>query len=1215
MSRIRSQLETIRRSQQGGDDRYERSVRQDEPEGRRAQSDGAFPRQGDSRSNAIAELDRIKDRLARLGAAAPAPAPRPAGEGAQRRPSESPAPRAMARPEAPQAQRMPAVAPSGEVESLRREIADIKNMLAGLARSGASPELAADLRRIADGVAQMRQPASNGHLEEIAAELHDLRSEMRQIGSTARPSVDPAELLRSIEDGYATIAGRLEEALSRHAAPAPVSPAITALSDHVSALRDLVEQLPFRLPVEAVEARLDELGEGIARLSGSGEDGFGRHFRTIENKLEEVTRALVAVSVSPVPDLDALDRIEARIANLSQSIGEIGSGGAGEDRFALAEAATQALDAVTAQIADLSTRVEQIYEIAAAGPVPEEGLQAVQAQLFAIEDRIAQMESGGAAAIDLAPFKAIIRQVSELSARLDSFQASGGNSGQALSAPNRDEEILAAIDIIAQRLESMPAGGDPASADASLFLSLEQRMDDVSRQIASLQPAAGAFGNPTGLLDQGESRHEELLAAIDQLSSRMSHAGQDRSDPFEENERLASLEHTLDRIASRLDGPSQPQGDFGIIAERLDSIEQQVAMSRDFALEAANIAAERVLQMAGQMSAQTYGGMHQADPALVDSIASELRGLEALVRDVSMRSDDGFNAVRGVLDTVVTRLDEMEAGIGSLPPASGRSHEHAHAANRGYAAEGSAGLGEFGSSLMDGPAAQISREAPEPRLQDDVPLEPGSGMPDLAALVRDASERRRSQAEASAAPAGDDFLAAARRAAQQQSAAAPAAAASKKAPRQDKAPAAKSPAGKSAVAGLFAGKRKLLLGAVAATAILALAVPFAMKMVLGGGGQEISQELEQAPATEQSGDATGQLAAAGSPTGEETVAGDVADSQDDPIELGAAANDGAADADAPAGGAIAPVETLSAEAITAAPVPPEEVGNVPLREAAATGNADALFEIARRYTDGEGVGRDLAKAAEWYEQAARAGSAPAQYRLANFLEKGHGVTVDVERAALWYQRAAEQGNALAMHNLGVLYASGSLGGSPDLEQALGWFEKAGALGVKDSQVNLGIIYAQGMGVAVDLVQSYKWFAVAARGGDSDAGAKRDAVAKGMRPEQLEKGRAEAEAWKPGELDPSANAPSVLPEWTAGGGQKADVAPTGSVAAPGPALSQREILAKVQGMLTQMGFDAGPADGMMGARTREAIRQAQKQFGMAADGQITAEFLERLAGAV
>ena len=37
--------------------------------------------------------------------------------------------------------------------------------------------------------------------------------------------------------------------------------------------------------------------------------------------------------------------------------------------------------------------------------------------------------------------------------------------------------------------------------------------------------------------------------------------------------------------------------------------------------------------------------------------------------------------------------------------------------------------------------------------------------------------------------------------------------------------------------------------------------------------------------------------------------------------------------------------------------------------------------------------------------------------------------------------------------------------------------------------------------------------------------------------------------------------------------------------------------------------------MMGARTREAIRQAQKQFGMTADGQITAEFLERLAGAV
>ncbi len=81
-------------------------------------------------------------------------------------------------------------------------------------------------------------------------------------------------------------------------------------------------------------------------------------------------------------------------------------------------------------------------------------------------------------------------------------------------------------------------------------------------------------------------------------------------------------------------------------------------------------------------------------------------------------------------------------------------------------------------------------------------------------------------------------------------------------------------------------------------------------------------------------------------------------------------------------------------------------------------------------------------------------------------------------------------------------------------KAVEWFTKAAEHGVSDSQFNLAILSARGNGTAQDLVSSYKWFAIAAKGGDTDAAQKRDEVANALKPEQLERARAEVDAWKP-----------------------------------------------------------------------------------------------------
>ena len=153
--------------------------------------------------------------------------------------------------------------------------------------------------------------------------------------------------------------------------------------------------------------------------------------------------------------------------------------------------------------------------------------------------------------------------------------------------------------------------------------------------------------------------------------------------------------------------------------------------------------------------------------------------------------------------------------------------------------------------------------------------------------------------------------------------------------------------------------------------------------------------------------------------------------------------------------------------------------------------------MALAYLEGRTIAKDPAAAARWLELAAVQGLPVAQYRLAALYEKGNGVARDAALARAWYLKAANAGNARAMHNLAVLIAEDPRDGKPDYAEAAHWFRKAAEFGIRDSQFNLGVLYGRGLGVPQDLGQSWLWFSLAARQGDTDAAAKRDEVAAKM----------------------------------------------------------------------------------------------------------------------
>lgn len=172
-----------------------------------------------------------------------------------------------------------------------------------------------------------------------------------------------------------------------------------------------------------------------------------------------------------------------------------------------------------------------------------------------------------------------------------------------------------------------------------------------------------------------------------------------------------------------------------------------------------------------------------------------------------------------------------------------------------------------------------------------------------------------------------------------------------------------------------------------------------------------------------------------------------------------------------------------------------------LKARAEAGDADAQLNIGGLYFKGEGVKRDFAEAARWFQKAAMQRHPQAQFNLGMMYATGQGLTQNPEEAAKWYRLSAEQGLAVAQLNLGVAYFLGQ--GLPRSEsEAVKWLRLAVNQGDAQAQFNLAVMYANGQGVPQDLNESYRLAGLAEAQGHATARALRADLRARMTPAQL-----------------------------------------------------------------------------------------------------------------
>ena len=142
---------------------------------------------------------------------------------------------------------------------------------------------------------------------------------------------------------------------------------------------------------------------------------------------------------------------------------------------------------------------------------------------------------------------------------------------------------------------------------------------------------------------------------------------------------------------------------------------------------------------------------------------------------------------------------------------------------------------------------------------------------------------------------------------------------------------------------------------------------------------------------------------------------------------------------------------------------------------------------------------------------------------------------------------------------------------------------AAATSDADAQYLLGRLYAAGNGVVQDFIEAYKWYSLAAAGGQRLAPVVRDVLAERMTAEQIAAAQELAKNWRP-------------------------ATPPG---ATGTDPNSETFIAQVQLNLKRLGYEVGAIDGQLSDQTRQAIAAYQVDHQLP-PGAADAELLRHLS---
>ncbi|MGV8938318.1 MAG: peptidoglycan-binding protein [Allorhizobium sp.] len=958
-------------------------------------------------------------------------------------------------------------------------------------------------REITQALMSLRLELKKDISEGLAREVDTLRSEIRSIRSLVeeRPQGD------DMRQDLARLADGINQ-LGNQAAPGT-----DTLKAEFEDLRSLMDGLARDDTVRQIENRWDNLeskldGLDTATLQGDlvsladrlddikgqlGSIGDNRAIRALEDKLIAVATALEQIGTH----IDPGERgMSDQFAGIDMRLDEISRAITAGNRSHAPSADNAMLTRLESRIAGIADQIDILSDHSAR---PDDHASAeLGLRIESLTQRIEELSSERAAG--------------RLEERLDQLSVLLERSQRPVPQP----ELTGYLADISRKIDALDQGAinDP----------LAERLDELARRIEDLHLPQPLMAPADDTLLRGlENRLNFVVERLEETARA----------PADDMSSLRGLEEQIAHLSALISAaPADNSAAGGQFSGRMSALEDYMATSDEYIIEAARHAAEAVMESYSQNGAPQSAGTSR-DVETLAALAGNLKHLEDISRGSEERTHKTFEALHETLMQIAERLDGMEmaapatrqtsaapAEMATTEPAPlfamadadpfaqdtvwARQIEEAYPkrtpAPEPVAAPSSTAtsqvdadldrapqriekpslLAGLGKRLMPGQKKQEPAARSRTLIDPTPSIDPIDAMPAEEANellepgsgapdVRRILERVRASQAAKQQTDGDlPPMSDADRTDYIAAARRAAQAAAQEVDRTQKSPAPK-PLGEKASASALTRYRRPILMAVGAVLLAAMAMPLVNTLIRSDAPPEVIEEA--APAAEPLTLAPPEALPEAAVTPETATA---------PTDTGTDTGTGTgAGTQADSTDALTDQKPLDGDQIPDTLLPAGAQSDVPAAASSfapvetATPPAAAAIDIPAAITPPSLV------------NAAKAGDPLALFEIGDRFTEGRGVAKDLGEASKWYRLSADKGFAPAQYRLANLLEKGN-GVERDIDAARGYYQQAADSGNASAMHNLAVLYASGNGSTQNYEKAAEWFAKAAELGVSDS---------------------------------------------------------------------------------------------------------------------------------
>ncbi|MFF0920452.1 peptidoglycan-binding protein [Rhizobium leguminosarum] len=487
------------------------------------------------------------------------------------------------------------------------------------------------MTEIAQALVNLRQDLKRDISEGVTREMNALRAELREIKTNAGDG-------RFADDMRADM-GRLAQSITQLTGRS-VAPEATGLREDFEELRSLMDGLAREDSLRHMENRWDGFENRLAALDT---EGLQEELVSLAYRLDDIKRHIGGMGESP-----AVRALEDKLISIATAMEHFGNMIQPHDRV------------MSEQFAAMDMRLDEISRaIAASGRTAttnDPGLmQRLENRLEALADQIDLMSHDAASRVNPAD---------ELAMRLEALTGRVEEMTKA-EATSRLDERLEHLSYLLERTQETAPQADltgtlsdisrkiDALENGAVNDVLAQRLDHLARRIDEMAyqqqaPAPAAVADDSAFL-RLEGRLSDIAARLEESTSAAP------TDP----RALKNLEDQIANLSALMSAPRESAVIPPELDQRMGAIEDYMATSDEYIIEAARQAAEAVVE-AYSRHGGPQGVMPAADMSALTALAEDLRHLEDLSRDSEERTHKTFQALHETLVHIADRLDGME---------------------------------------------------------------------------------------------------------------------------------------------------------------------------------------------------------------------------------------------------------------------------------------------------------------------------------------------------------------------------------------------------------------------------------------------------------------------------------------------------------------------------------------------------------------------------